>query len=88
MQNKYEKLRSEAKTPDQAYLATIGSIEPDITSVDVGAFCASAAISLKRIADSLDLLVIAVTQDHQKKDKNMRDWATRHGFGDLWDNKS
>ncbi len=36
-----------------AYMATIARLEPDITMIDPGAFYASAAISLKRIADEL-----------------------------------
>lgn len=38
----------------ECYTATVGSIEPNITSIDPGAFYASAAISLKRIADVLE----------------------------------
>lgn len=37
-----------------AYLATVDRMEPEIAMIDAGAFYASAAISLKRIADSLD----------------------------------
>jgi hypothetical protein len=44
------------KVATDAYLATIDSLEPDIASIDPGAFYASAAISLKRIADSLDII--------------------------------
>lgn len=36
------------------YTATVGRLEPDISMIDPGAFYASAAISLKRIADALD----------------------------------
>lgn len=36
------------------YDETIDRIEPDIAMIDPGAFYASAAISLKRIADHLD----------------------------------
>ncbi len=37
-----------------AYLETVARMEPDVTPIDAAAFYASAAISLKRIADSLD----------------------------------
>lgn len=46
--------RAAATNENEGYLATIDSIEPDINSIDPGAFYASAAISLKRIADALD----------------------------------
>lgn len=36
-----------------AYLATLARLEPDVAAIDVSAFYASAAISLKRIADVL-----------------------------------
>lgn len=42
------------KTPNDAldaYQETIARLEPDIHMIDAGAFYASAAISLKRIAD-------------------------------------
>lgn len=35
------------------YLDTVGRLEPNIGMIDPGAFYASAAISLKRIADNL-----------------------------------
>lgn len=46
--------RKSATNPGDAYGFTIDSIEPDIASIDAGAFYASAAISLKRIADALE----------------------------------
>ena len=39
-----------------AYLDTLNRMEPDIHPVDASAFYASAAISLRRIADSLERL--------------------------------
>jgi hypothetical protein len=39
-----------------AYLETIERMEPEISPVDPGAFYASAAISLKRIADNTPTL--------------------------------
>lgn len=40
-----------------AYMETVERLEPDIHPVDASAFYASAAISLKRIADNSDKLV-------------------------------
>lgn len=40
-----------------SYLATLARMEPDIAMIDASAFYASAAISLKRIADSLEQIV-------------------------------
>jgi hypothetical protein len=42
-----------------AYLATIDRIEPDVHPIDASAFYASAAISLKRIADQMEAFVLA-----------------------------
>jgi hypothetical protein len=39
------------------YAKTVDRLEPDIAMIDTGAFNASAAISLKRIADCLEWLV-------------------------------
>lgn len=36
------------------YLETVNRLEPEIHPIDTGAYNASAAISLKRIADSLE----------------------------------
>ena len=41
------------------YMATINRLEPDVSPIDASAFYASAAISLKRIADSLEKLTDA-----------------------------
>lgn len=80
-----EQRRASATNSNDAYDATVASIEPDITPIDASAFYASAAISLKRIADVADLFAISLITDHRKKEQDMRDWAKRHGFGDLWD---
>ena len=45
----------------EAYMHTIGRLEPDITAIDVDAAAASAAISLRRIADGLDRLNARLT---------------------------
>ena len=42
------------------YLNTIARLEPDITAIDASAYYASAAISLKRIADALENGIILV----------------------------
>jgi len=46
--------RKAAIDPGMQYLATIESLEPNIHPIDADAFYASAAISLKRIADVMD----------------------------------
>lgn len=43
------------------YLATVYRLEPDIVMIDAGAYYASAAISLKRIADALEKLAALYT---------------------------
>lgn len=55
-----------------AYLNTIARLEPEITPIDMTAAAASIAISLKRIADSLDKLTTQLdgfglrpTDDHR-----------------------
>lgn len=56
--------RATAKDDSAGYLATIKSIEPNIHAIDAGAFYASAAISLKRIADHLEK--VPTTDDTQE----------------------
>lgn len=46
-----------------AYLDTIGRLEPDIAMIDTGAGLASIAISMKRIADTLERLEKAALDD-------------------------
>lgn len=41
----------------EGYLATVDRLEPDINPIDASAFYASAAISLKRIADAVAIVV-------------------------------
>jgi len=56
----------------KSYLATIERLEPDIHPIDPGAFYASAAISLKRIADLLEARearVIAFFATHKINDE-------------------
>lgn len=43
-------------THHNEYLNTVARLEPEITPIDTAAGWASIAISLKRIADTLDLL--------------------------------
>lgn len=75
------------------YLATINRLEPDIAFIDASAFYASAAISLKRIADNLDRYETRVTAslaeykeylDSAKEEKRKRDaqpfWRFILGF--------
>jgi hypothetical protein len=49
-----------------AYLETLARIEPDIAMIDVDAAAASVAISLRRIADSLEKLV-SIEKDRNKR---------------------
>ena len=44
----------------EAYLATVERIEPDVAPIDAAAFYASAAISLRRIADAAEAIAGAV----------------------------
>lgn len=46
-------------TEPNVYLDTIARLEPEIAMIDAGAYYASAAISLKRIADSLEKIAAA-----------------------------
>jgi len=55
--NEAAEKRKLSKDNLENYLATIESIEPDISPIDASAFYASAAISLKRIADALEMLI-------------------------------
>ncbi len=54
------------KSGANAYLATVDRLEPDISMIDPGAYYASAAISLKRIADSLEILAAKAAKDTQQ----------------------
>lgn len=84
MTKELEQRRADATSNVDGYSATLDSIEPDIHSIDPGAFYASAAISLKRIADAADLFAISLIKDHAEKERDMQAWADRHGFGDLF----
>lgn len=85
MSKELEERRAKAENNNEGYSATIDSIEPDINPIDASAFYASAAISLKRIADVAELVAISLITDYREKDADMQQWAHRHGFGDLWD---
>lgn len=45
------------------YLNTVNRLEPEIVPIDTSAFYASAAISLKRIADSLEEIITLAKKD-------------------------
>lgn len=47
------------------YLETVRRLEPEIAMIDPGAYYASAAISLKRIADSLEKLALTAGQTNE-----------------------
>lgn len=51
------------------YLATVARLEPEITPLDVGGAAASIAISLKRIADTLDYFKKIAEKYDQEDDK-------------------
>lgn len=59
----------------EAYLATVERIERDIAPIDAPAFYASAAISLRRIADAAEaiagalVVVVARMQDEADDDE-------------------
>ena len=46
-----------AKLDSNDYLDTVARLEPDIVAIVDGAYYASAAISLRRIADSLEKII-------------------------------
>jgi hypothetical protein len=84
MSKELEQKRTDASDDPTSYLATLDSIEPNIHPIDASTFYASAAISLKRIADAMELFTISLIKDHKEKERDMQSWAERHGFGDLW----
>lgn len=49
------------------YLDTLDRIEPEIAFIDAAAYYASAAISLKRIADNLEYIVIKLREEEKRK---------------------
>jgi hypothetical protein len=61
----------------EGYLGTVNRLEPDIHMIDPGAFYASAAISLKRIADVLEKLPQAIEMAIQEAIANAE--ATQEG---------
>lgn len=66
-----------------AYLYTIERIEPDVAMIDPGAFYASAAISLKRMADAAEeqtKIARAAARAHLPMDD---EWLKQKGLGDL-----
>lgn len=54
---------SDEKERVDAYLNTVNRLEPEIAPIDASAFYASAAISLKRIADSLEEIITLAKKD-------------------------
>jgi hypothetical protein len=56
-----------------AYLATVARLEPDIAMIDASAFYASAAISLKRIADIL-------CSDTERRRAYLRYWCAQNNL--------
>jgi hypothetical protein len=64
-----ERLQMIGMSNMDVYAKTVERLEPAITMIDEGAFNASAAISLKRIADSLQglttFLALAMEKDKE-----------------------
>lgn len=65
------------------YLGTIVRLEPDVHMIDAGAFYASAAISLKRIADALEISACNTLKKVRESERDHKEWMIRKGFGDL-----
>lgn len=72
-----------------AYLETLDRMEPDIHMIDAGAGWASIAISLKRIADELNvankLEALRQHSDAIVDSQKHAQWLRDHGLGDLID---
>lgn len=75
------------KFPHEEYLETIARVEPEIAMIDPGAFYASAAISLKRIADAVEaytrLTAHAIRINEVADNDKHDDWLIQHRLGDL-----
>lgn len=54
------------KERSDGYAGTVDRLEPEISMIDASSFYASAAISLKRIADSLAFIVDTVKEDKER----------------------
>lgn len=71
----------------EGYTATVESIEPTIWAIDASAFYASAAISLKRIADAMEarnrLLALDIQQREVSDNDKHDDWLVQHRLDDL-----
>jgi hypothetical protein len=72
-----------------AYTATIDRLEPDIAMIDASAFYASAAISLKRIADHFDNQkrlreLVDIIWQHATENTNVPSTKTADMLIDRW----
>lgn len=69
------------------HLATVARLEPEINPIDASAFYASAAISLKRLADAAEvankLAVMGIEFKHRRDKAEQENWLRRHGLADL-----
>lgn len=78
---------ADEKAKANAYLATLGRVEPEIAMINPETFYASAAINLKRIADALDAknkLTAREMHTQEVADEDRHDdWLTRRRLGDL-----
>lgn len=61
-----ERMMSDTGYAHDEYLQTVDRLEQNIHMVDAGAYYASAAISLKRIADSLEWIVSKAKEEEVK----------------------
>lgn len=65
----------------EGYLDMVERLEPNIHPIDASAFYASAAISLKRIADMLE-------KKWQYELRQQDEWLRKHGMADLADKRA
>lgn len=71
-----------------AYLDTLARLEPDIAVIDYGAGLASMAISLKRIADSLEKIASAEPNAYGEEGVNAITGPLDRCFRNFTDNLS
>ena len=67
------------RNPDDPYLDTVARLEPDIAMIDTGAGFASIAISLKRIADTMERLEDFLLKEQLSKAAVMKNLMERMG---------
>lgn len=60
-------MRTSSDDHPDAYLGTVNRIEPDVAMLDADGARASIAISLKRIADVMEKLLVVVYDEQAKE---------------------